>query len=392
MPDRIIQFNVSWLDDENHVQVNQGWRVQHNNLIGPYKGGLRFHPSVSQSVFKFLALEQSFKNTLTGLPIGGAKGGSDFNPKGRTDGEIMRFCQAFMTELHRYIGPTRDVPAGDINVGSREIGYLFGQYRRLTYQFEGALTGKDPEFGGSHVRTESTGYGVVYFLEQVLHQQNDEMKGKTVAISGAGNVALYAAEKAMQLGANVVTLSNSKGFLHVETGLEKEHLTWLRENKSQQDNCLSTFAEKQTGTWQKDNKPWQISCDIALPCATQNELDEQDAQQLTNNGCQYLIEGANMPCTAEAVRVLQTAQVCYVPGKASNAGGVALSTLEMSQNAGFVKHSFEALDEELQTIMQRIHRNCLIFGKQDDGHIDYLKGANQFAFKQLADALVSQGI
>ncbi|GAA0854434.1 NADP-specific glutamate dehydrogenase [Aliiglaciecola litoralis] len=391
-PDRIISFRITWVDDNDEIQINKGWRVQQSNALGPYKGGLRFHPTVNESVLKFLAFEQCFKNALTDLPIGGGKGGADFDPKGRSDNEIMRFCQAFMMELHRHIGPKTDVPAGDINVGAKEIGYLYGQYKRIKNEFGGYLTGKDIEFGGSHVRTEATGFGVIYFLENVLKHHNVNLKSKRITLSGAGNVATYAAQKAIEEGAVIVSMSNSKGTLSVEKGLSSDELYWLKAH-SDKDNVLKSFAEEHdSANWLADQKPWQLECDIAAPCATQNELDEHDAKCLANNGCKFTIEGANMPCTAKAVNVFKKHGVVHIPGKASNAGGVAVSGLEMSQNAGFERRGFAELDSQLQSIMQTIHDKCVEFGRRQDGTIDYALGANRAAFNRLASALVAQGV
>jgi glutamate dehydrogenase (NADP+) len=393
MPERIIYFTISWMNSDGDIEVNQGWRVQHNSAMGPYKGGLRFHPTVNLSVLKFLAFEQCFKNALTGLPMGGGKGGADFNPKGRSDRDIMLFCQAFMRELQRHIGANTDVPAGDINVGAREIGYLYGEYRRLNNRFEGVLTGKGLEFGGSYVRTEATGFGLIYFLEAVCRAQDSFVEGKTVIVSGAGNVALHAALKASEKGAKVVTLSNSRGLLYNEQGLSEADITWAIENHNQRDNILLDMADEGMGKWQPDGTPWHFKCDIALPCATQNELDENDARKLIENGCTMILEGANMPCTDKAQKVFFDAKVTYVPGKASNAGGVALSGLEMSQNAMFSQRNADTLDEQLQTIMNHIHDLCVTEGMNDgETYINYMKGANVAAFRKLADAIVAQGV
>lgn len=391
VPERIIQFSVQWMNDNDEVEINRGWRVQHNGMIGPYKGGLRFHPTVNESILKFLAFEQTFKNALTGLPMGGAKGGSDFNPKGRSDNEIMRFCQAFMGELQRHIGSHTDVPAGDINVSSREIGFLYGEYRRIHNQFEGTLTGKDISFGGSYVRTEATGFGLIYMLEAVLAEHDIQLEGKRVGISGAGNVALHAALKASSEGAIVVTLSNSRGCLVKEDGFSEEHIRWAIDNKGDKDNILTALAEECGAQWHQNKKPWNQPMDICLPCATQNELDENDAQQLKDIGVQFVLEGANMPCTSKAQQLFADARIPFIPGKASNAGGVALSGLEMMQNATFSRNSWESLDSELQSIMQHIHQQCVEEGKDSD-FIDYARGANIAAFRRLADAMVAQGI
>ncbi|TKB43814.1 NADP-specific glutamate dehydrogenase [Thalassotalea mangrovi] len=385
LPDRVISFKVPWVDDDGNVQVNQGWRVQHSNLIGPYKGGLRFHPTVTESVLKFLALEQTFKNALTGLSIGGAKGGSNFDPKGKSEREIMRFCQAFMDELFRHIGPNTDVPAGDINVGTREIGFLFGRFRRLQNQFTGVITGKDTEFGGSPARIESTGYGVLFFAERALQTQGSSLQDKTICISGAGNVALHAAQKAIALGAKVLTLSNSKGCLHTDKGLNESQLEQLLQ--AQHSPNLEAFANEHNLNWQQDKKPWQIACDIAIPCATQNELTGDDAIQLIENKVQWIFEGANMPCDAEAIKCFRESRVTFAPAKAVNAGGVAVSLFEMGQNASFSSHSFEELEQRLKETMYEIHDNCL-----SDGSNDYLQGANSFAFNRLVQARILQGI
>ena len=393
LPERVIYFTVSWMNSEGKVEINQGWRVQHNSAMGPYKGGLRFHPTVTLSVLKFLAFEQCFKNALTGLPMGGGKGGADFDPKGRSDRDIMLFCQAFMRELQRHIGANRDVPAGDINVGSREIGYLYGEYRRLNNRFEGVLTGKGLEFGGSYVRTEATGFGLIYFLEAVCKERNTDIEGKTTVISGAGNVALHAALKAIHKGARVVTLSNSRGLLYQSHGFSEADIHYAIEHHTKSDNILREMGDKGLGEWEAGATPWHIKCDIALPCATQNELNSDDAQTLIDNGCLMILEGANMPCTNEAQQVFSDAGVIYVPGKASNAGGVALSGLEMSQNAMFSQRTPKTLDRQLQEIMQHIHSLCLQEGKtSNDSNIDYMRGANVAAFRRLADAMVAQGV
>ncbi|MDN3653548.1 NADP-specific glutamate dehydrogenase [Thalassotalea ponticola] len=382
-PDRIISFKVEWVDDHNRVNINRGWRVQHSNLIGPYKGGIRFHPSVNESVLKFLALEQTFKNALTGLSIGGAKGGADFDPKGKSRAEVMRFCQAFMDELHRHIGPTTDIPAGDINVGSREIGFLFGRYRRLQNQFTGALTGKEIDFGGSHVRTEATGFGCIFFIEEVLATHDKTLDGQIIAISGAGNVALHAAQKASAEGARVVTLSNSQGFLYYKNGLSREMIDSLL-NHAQ---SLSQFAEKIGGQWHEGKNPWRVACDIAIPCATQNELDLTDAKQLIGNRVGYVFEGANMPCTNQAIDAFRQAGVVFAPAKAVNSGGVATSTFEMGQNAIFSPKPFTEIERDLRKIMHEIHHHC-----SDGNNHDYLIGANSFALNRLVRAMLAQGV
>ncbi len=390
-PDRIISFRVAWEDDKHNVQVNRGWRVQHSNAIGPYKGGLRFHPTVNESVLKFLAFEQMFKNALTGLHIGGGKGGSDFDPRGRSDREIMRFCVAFMNELYRYIGDDVDVPAGDINVGAREIGFLFGQYRRLANNFSGALTGKDLEFGGSPVRTEATGFGLVYFLEQMLSYQGDKIEGKRVTVSGAGNVALHAALKVAEHGGEVISLSNSKGSLYVKGGISGADLRKMIDANSDSMQAMKAIASAEGGSFREGKSPWDLKCDIALPCATQNELDGKDAERLIRNGCRYVAEGANMPTTESAIEVFEKAAVLHAPGKASNAGGVALSTLEMGQNAGFKPMEFTVLDNELRDIMRGIHRQCVKHGEDGD-FVNYRLGANRAAFKRLSRAFLNQGV
>lgn len=390
-PDRIISFRVCWEDDSGRLHVNRGYRVQHCGLLGPYKGGLRFHPSVNESVLKFLAFEQTFKNALTMLPLGGGKGGADFDPKGRSDREIMRFCQAFMNELYRHIGENTDVPAGDINVGSREIGFLFGHYRRLANHFSGSLTGKDIEFGGSHVRVEATGFGLIYFVENMLSLAGDSLADKTVAISGAGNVALHAALKATQRDARVITLSNSSGCIYHKQGIEQSTLEALLNTSNRPD--LEQVAQDIGAKWCEGEKPWGIACDIALPCGTQNELDEEDARSLVDLGCQFLAEGANMPCTEKAIDVLNRAQLTNAPGKASNAGGVALSGLEMSQNASFNSLSYDELDEQLKNIMDNIHKQCVKHSGSKQGEwVNYRKGANVAAFNRVAAAMLSQGI
>lgn len=400
-PDRIITFRVCWEDDNGKLHINRGWRVQFCSVIGPYKGGIRFHPTVNESILKFLAFEQTFKNALTGLPIGGAKGGSDFDPKGRSNREVMRFCQAFMRELYRHIGQNTDIPAGDINVGSREIGYLFGEYRRLTNNFSGALTGKDIEFGGSHVRLEATGFGLMYFVEQMLEYQNDELKGKRIAISGSGNVAIHAALKAIELGAIIITLSSSQGTLYCETGFTAEHVEAVRDGEGSSTDKLQAIQQNTSAQWLENETPWQQQCDIALPCATQNELDSAAAKILTEKGCHLVAEGANMPCTDGAIDHFENTETLHAPGKASNAGGVALSGLEMSQNAGFTRRTYEDLDEELRSIMSSIHQQCLPYcpeceeGKQSPKrgqYINYRKGANIAAFIRVADGLVAQGV
>lgn len=384
-PDRVISFNVVWQNDQGEVQVNRGWRVQHSNLIGPYKGGLRFHPDVNESVLKFLALEQTFKNALTGLPIGGAKGGANFAPKGKSTNEIMRFCQAFMGELYRYIGPNTDIPAGDINVGPREIGYLFGAYRRIKNKFSGALTGKDVGFGGSHVRIESTGFGVIYFVEEVLADKEQSLDNLTLILSGAGNVALNTAKKAIEQGAKVLTLSNSSGYLLATKGLRAALIDELLAQKAKPD--LSQIANGADIKWYSDKKPWEVDADIAIPCATQNELDINDAKKLVKNGVLFVFEGANMPCTSEAIHYFKKHKISFLPAKAVNAGGVAMSTFEMGQNANFYPESFEKMDEKLALTMKKIHQHCVQTNTQN-----YLVGANSFALNRLVKAALAQGI
>ena len=390
-PDRIVTFRVCWEDDDGNIRVNRGYRVQCNNAIGPYKGGIRFHPSVNLSILKFLAFEQTFKNSLTGLPLGGGKGGSDFNPKGRSDLEIMRFCQSFMTELHRHIGPNTDVPAGDIGVGAREVGYLFGQYKRLENRFEGVLTGKALEFGGSHIRTEATGYGVVYMMMDMLAHRGDEVEGKVCTVSGSGNVASYCVEKLNHLGAKVVTLSDSTGFVHDPDGITADKLAWVIDFKAQRRGSLAEYATEYGCEFAPGKRPWKIPCDLAFPCATQNELDEEDAQTLVSNGCQAVAEGANMPSTPEALKVFHDAHVLLAPSKAANAGGVAVSGLEMSQNSLRFGWTKEEVDSKLREIIKRIHDQCVQFGTTD-GYVDYLAGANKAGFRKVADAMLAYGV
>lgn len=390
-PDRIISFRVCWEDDKGHIRVNRGYRVQYNNAIGPYKGGLRFHPSVNQSVLKFLGFEQVFKNSLTTLPMGGGKGGSDFDPKGKSDREVMRFCQSFMTELHKHIGPNRDVPAGDIGVGAREIGYMFGQYKRLENEFTGTLTGKSLEFGGSLIRTEATGYGTVYFMELMLNHRGDSLKGKKVVISGSGNVAQYAAEKVIQLGGRVLTMSDSSGYIHDKDGIDAEKLAYIIDLKTIQRGRISAYAEKYGCDFHAGEKPWAVKCDVALPCATQNEISVDDAKLLVENGIMAVAEGANMPTYIDAVHVFHDNKVLYAPGKASNAGGVAVSGLEMSQNSQRISWSREELDDRLRNIMTDIHDQCLKYGKED-GFVDYVKGANLAGFVKVAKAMMAYGV
>ena len=390
-PDRIISFRVCWADDEGNIRVNRGYRVQYNNAIGPYKGGLRFHPSVNQSVLKFLGFEQVFKNSLTTLPMGGGKGGSDFNPKGKSDREVMRFCQSFMTELHKHIGPNRDVPAGDIGVGAREIGYLFGQYKRLENEFTGTLTGKSLEFGGSLIRTEATGYGTVYFMELMLNHRSDSLKGKDVVISGSGNVAQYAAEKAVQLGAKVLTMSDSGGYIYDKDGITEEKLAYIIDLKTVRRGRISEYAEEYGCDYHEGKRPWEVPCQIALPCATQNEISVEDAKTLVKNGIIAIAEGANMPTFIDAIHVFHDNKVLYAPGKASNAGGVAVSGLEMSQNSLRISWSRSELDERLRNIMSDIHQQCLKYGG-DNGYVDYVKGANLAGFVKVANAMLAYGV
>ncbi|WP_294033157.1 NADP-specific glutamate dehydrogenase [uncultured Moraxella sp.] len=393
-PDRIISFRVNWENDKGEVQVNRGWRVQFSNAIGPYKGGIRFHPTVNEGVLKFLGFEQIFKNALTGLPMGGAKGGSDFDPKGKSDAEIRRFCYAFMRELHKNIGKDMDVPAGDIGVGGREVNYMFAMYKNLTREFEGVLTGKGVGHGGSLIRTEATGYGLVYFLDNMLKANNDSLDGKTVLVSGAGNVAQYAAEKVVQLGGKVITFSDSQGVLHDPQGFDQAKIDWIKAQKDAR-KPLADYVAQFGGEWLAGAKPWQFAADIALPCATQNEVNDDEARQLVAGGVKYVAEGANMPLTAEAIDVVRDAGVAYAPGKASNAGGVAVSGLEMSQNSVRQYKSFEELDAQLQDIMKNIHDNARAAADKygtTKGAIDYMTGANVAGFTQVANALVAYGI
>lgn len=391
-PDRVIMFRVTWIDDKGEFQVNRGFRIQMNNAIGPYKGGLRFHPTVYLGILKFLAFEQVFKNSLTGLPMGGGKGGSDFDPKGKSDNEVMRFCQSFMTELCRHIGADTDVPAGDIGVGGREIGFLYGQYKRMRNKFTGVLTGKSIDFGGSLIRPEATGYGCVYFVQEMLTTRKDKMKGKTVLISGSGNVAQYAAEKVMKLGGKVVTLSDSDGYVYDAKGLTDEKLQFVMELKNEKRGRIKEFADKYGCAYVEGQTPWNEKCDIALPCATQNELNEDDAKKLTGNGCIAVAEGANMPSTIEAVNWFIRKGILYAPGKASNAGGVAVSGLEMSQNSLRMTWTREEVDARLKEIMRIIHQTCLKYGSDEDHLVNYVKGANIGGFVKVADAMLAQGL
>jgi len=393
-PDRVVSFRVCWQDDKGNVRVQRAWRVQNNNAIGPYKGGIRFHPSVTESVLKFLAFEQTFKNALTGLPMGGGKGGSNFNPKGKSDGEVMRFCQSLMTELYRYIGADVDVPAGDIGVGAREIGYMFGQYKRLTNEFTGVLTGKGLEYGGSLIRTEATGYGATYFLQNMLKTQGKDIEGHTVVISGSGNVATHAAEKVTMLGGKVVTLSDSEGFVYDPDGFTQEKIDWVKDLKNKRRGRISEYAKEfKNAEFHSGKTPWGVPCQLALPCATQNELLGDDARTLVANGCIGVSEGANMPTNLEGVHVFKDAQILYAPGKAANAGGVAVSGLEMSQNSARISWKEEELQRLLQDIMAGIHSSCLEYGARPGSKIpDYVKGANIAGFKKVADAMLAFGV
>jgi len=392
-PERAITFRVAWVDDNGEICVNRGYRIQMNSAIGPYKGGLRFHPTVNMSILKFLAFEQVFKNSLTTLPMGGGKGGSDFDPKGKSDMEIMRFCQSFMTELYRHIGPNTDVPAGDIGVGGREIGYLYGMYKRLKNEFTGVLTGKGMSWGGSLIRPEATGYGTVYFAENMLKTRKDSMAGKTVLVSGSGNVAQYATEKATQLGAKVVTLSDSSGYIHDADGIDAEKLAFVMELKNVRRGRINEYVKKYpSAKFVAGKTPWHEKCDIAMPCATQNELNGDDARALLANGCFAISEGANMPSNLEAVHAFIDAKILYAPGKASNAGGVATSGLEMSQNSLRLNWTREEVDGKLKDIMTNIHDSCIKYGKDDEGYIDYVKGANIAGFVKVADAMLAQGV
>jgi len=391
--ERIIMFRVVWQDDAGNTQVNRGYRIQMNSAIGPYKGGIRFHPSVNLSILKFLAFEQTFKNSLTTLPMGGGKGGADFDPKGKSENEIMRFCQAFMTELSKHIGANTDVPAGDIGVGGREVGFMFGQYKRLRNEFTGVLTGKGISFGGSLIRPEATGYGDVYFAQSMLATKGQSFSGKTVVVSGSGNVAQYAAEKAIELGGKVVTFSDSAGYIYDEAGIDTEKLAYVMEIKNVNYGRISDYVTKYPNAkYVAGKRPWEVKCDIALPCATQNELNEEEAKMLVANGCMCVAEGANMPTTPEAVEVFQHAKILFAPGKASNAGGVATSGLEMSQNSLRLNWTSEEVDEKLKTIMADIHEACVKYGKDSTGYIDYVKGANIAGFVKVADAMLGQGV
>ena len=392
-PERLLSFRVAWVDDSGEIHVNRGYRIQMNSAIGPYKGGLRFHPSVNASILKFLAFEQVFKNSLTTLPMGGGKGGSDFDPKGKAEDEVMRFCHAFMLELNRHIGPNTDVPAGDIGVGAREIGFLFGMYKKIRNEFTGVLTGKGLSWGGSKIRPEATGYGTVYFAQSMLKIKNDDISGKTVVISGSGNVAQYAAEKVIQLGGKVVTLSDSSGYIYDKDGIDSDKLDFVMDLKNNRRGRISEYADKYaSATFHKSEKPWGIKCDIVLPCATQNELNLDHAQELIKNGCRCVAEGANMPSTADAIHAFQNAKILFAPGKASNAGGVATSGLEMSQNSLRISWTREEVDERLKGIMSDIHDSCIEYGMEKDGYCNYVKGANIAGFVKVADAMLAQGV
>ncbi len=389
--ERIIIFRVPWVDDNGNFRVNRGYRIQMNNAIGPYKGGLRFHPNVNLSILKFLAFEQVFKNSLTTLPMGGAKGGSDFDPKGKSDNEVMRFCQSFMTELYRHIGNDTDVPAGDIGVGGREIGFLFGQYKRLSNEFTGVLTGKGFTYGGSLIRPEATGYGLLFFVEEMLKTQNETLKNKKVVVSGSGNVAQYAIEKTIAMGGIPLTASDSDGFIYDPDGIDQEKLEYILELKNVRRGRISEYADKYNVPYYAGEKPWKIPCDVALPCAVQNELDKEGALLLIKGGCKLVAEGANMPTTPEAIEVLQEKGIAYAPGKAANAGGVATSGLEMSQNSIRLSWTREEVEHKLKMIMSSIHEQCMQHGRKEDGSIDYVKGANIAGFVRVADAMLAEG-
>ncbi len=393
IPDRVIQFRVTWVDDKGNVQTNMGYRVQHNNVIGPYKGGIRFHKSVNLGILKFLAFEQTFKNSLTTLPMGGGKGGSDFSPRGKSDAEVMRFCQAFISELYRHIGPDEDVPAGDIGVGGREVGYMFGMYKKLTHQFTGVFTGKGREFGGSLIRPEATGYGAVYFLTSMLATRGIELAGKKVLISGSGNVAQYAAEKCLQLGAQVMTMSDSDGYIYDPDGIDRAKLDYIMELKNIERGRIKEYVDEYpSAVYHAGERPWGEKADIAMPCATQNEINGEEAKTLVANGIIAVAEGANMPSTPEAIETFQAAKILYAPGKASNAGGVSVSGLEMSQNSERLSWTSEEVDARLKIIMADIHENCVKYGTEEDGYINYEKGANVAGFMKVAKAMMAQGI
>ena len=391
-PERLISFRVAWIDDQGEIHVNRGYRIQMNSAIGPYKGGLRFHPTVNASVLKFLAFEQVFKNSLTTLPMGGGKGGSDFDPKGKSDDEVMRFCHSFMTELCRHIGPNTDVPAGDIGVGAREIGFLFGMYKKIRNEFTGVLTGKGRSWGGSLIRPEATGYGTVYFADSMLKTRGESFEGKSVVISGSGNVAQFAAEKVLQLGGKVLTLSDSGGYIYDKDGIDTEKLDFVMDLKNNRRGRISEYADKYpSAEYHKGKTPWEVSCDVALPCATQNELNGDDAATLIKNGCIAVAEGANMPSTPEAIHAFHDAKILFAPGKASNAGGVATSGLEMSQNSLRISWTRDEVDERLKGIMEDIHDSCIEYG-MEDGYCNYVKGANIAGFVKVADAMLAQGV
>jgi glutamate dehydrogenase (NADP+) len=392
IPDRIFTFRVTWMDDKGQIQTNMGYRIQHNNAIGPYKGGVRFHASVNLSILKFLAFEQTFKNSLTTLPMGGAKGGSDFNPRGKSNAEVMRFCQAFMLELWRYVGPDTDVPAGDIGVGGREVAYMYGMYKKLARENTGTFTGKGLEFGGSLIRPEATGYGNVYFLLQMLKTKNIDLKGKVVAVSGAGNVAQYTVDKLITLGAKVITMSDSDGYIYDPDGIDREKWNYIMELKNLYRGRIREYAEKYGVKYVAGARPWGEKCDIAMPSATQNEINAEDAAKLVANGCFAVSEGANMPSTPDAIKIFQDAKILYAPGKASNAGGVSVSGLEMTQNAQKLSWTSEEVDAKLKSIMQSIHEQCLKYGTQPDGYVNYVKGANVAGFMKVAKAMMAQGI
>ena len=391
-PERVIMFRIPWVDDSGEIHVNRGFRIEMNSAIGPYKGGLRFHPTVNLGILKFLAFEQVFKNSLTTLPMGGGKGGSDFDPKGKSDNEVMRFCQSFMSELARHIGPNTDVPAGDIGVGGREIGYLFGQYKKLRNEFTGVLTGKAIECGGSLIRPEATGYGAVYFAEEMLKTRNDGIKDKITVISGSGNVAQYAAEKILELGGKVVSFSDSTGYIYDKNGIDKEKLNWIMDLKNIRRGRIKEYADKFGTTYAEGKRPWSVKCDIALPCATQNEINEEEANILVKNGCTVVSEGSNMPSTPEAVEVFLNSKILYGPGKAANAGGVAVSGLEMTQNSMRLPWTREEVDNRLHHIMVSIHDSCLQYGTEKSGFINYVNGANIGGFIKVADAMLAQGV
>ncbi len=391
-PDRIISFRVTWEDDNGDIQINRGYRVQFSNAIGPYKGGIRFHPTVNPSILKFLGFEQIFKNSLTRLPMGGGKGGADFDPKGRSDREIMRFCQSFMTELFHYVGPDMDVPAGDIGVGSREIGYMFGRYKKLTNTFSGVMTGKGLEYGGSLMRTEATGYGAVYFLEDMLHHVDDAIEGKTAVISGAGNVAIHAAEKIIHRGGKPATLSDSRGFIHDPDGITCEKLEWVKRHKARPGARIAAYTDEFGGTYHEGKKPWDVPCDVALPCATEYELTKENAKALLANNCRAVVEGANMPCTGDAIGAIRAAGALFGPGKAANAGGVGMSGLEMSQNAARRHRDADELRHALRQIITDIHAACVEHGGHKNGAVDYARGANVAGFKKVADAMLAFGV